>query len=187
MLVSGLDAERRAEPGRAAVVLGEPVDVVVEGVEPGRGEDARLAHAAAEPLAQHPGALGAGAAAVTTTEPTGAPRPLRRQTDSVSNSRAVVRQRVAGGDEAFQMRAPSQCSATPWPSTSARSSCSTASGCTAPPPRLWVCSTQTAAVGTVPQPGGRSSASTSSAVSSPRGARSVRDWMPPCCAAAPCS
>ena len=39
--------------------------------------------------------------------------------------------------------------------------------------------------GPSPSPAGRSSAATASAVSSPPG--TVRDWMPPCCAALPCS
>ena len=148
MLVSGRDPQRVADLGGPAVVLGEPLDVVVEGVQPGRGEHARLAHPAAEPLAQHPGPLGAGGAAVTTSEPTGAPRPLLRQTDRVPNTRAVGRERRAGGDGgvpdagavAVQRDAVRR---RPAPAAPA----ARASGCTAPPPRLWVCSTLTAAVG----------------------------------------
>ncbi len=87
--------------------------------------------------------------------------------------------------EAFQIRAPSQCSAMPCRWVSSRSACRSASGCTSPPARLWVCSTLTALVATVPHPAGRRYGSTTSAVSRPPGA--VRDWIPPCAAAAPCS
>jgi hypothetical protein len=37
------------------VVVSQPVDVVVQRVQPGRREDPDLAHPAAEPLAPHPG------------------------------------------------------------------------------------------------------------------------------------
>ena len=87
-------AERRQRLGQPAgprVVVGQPVDVVRQRVLPGRGEDAGLAHAAAHPLADPPGLGDPLGAADTTSEPTGAPSPLDRQTDSVSKSRAVRR------------------------------------------------------------------------------------------------
>src|SRR5207249_10931154 len=40
------------QAGRVAVVAGEPLDVVLERVEAGRGEHARLPHRAAEDLAR---------------------------------------------------------------------------------------------------------------------------------------
>ena len=61
----GLDRiEVELQPGNArhplgetagvAVVVGEAVDVVIEGVDPGRGEDAGLAHRSAETLLPAP-------------------------------------------------------------------------------------------------------------------------------------
>ena len=132
-------------------------------------------------------ASAARASSVTTTEPTGAPSPFERQTERVSNCAPYDDRGVPVATAAFQMRAPSQCRATPWEDVRVRSASSAASGWTAPPPRLWVCSTLTAWVATVPQPAGRSCAPTSSTVSSPRGAVTVRLEMPPCCAAPPCS
>ena len=83
------DAERRERLGQPAgpgVVVGQPLDVVGQRVPAGRGEDAGLAHAAAHPLADHPRRARSARAVETTTEPTGAPRPLDRQTDMVSKS-----------------------------------------------------------------------------------------------------
>ena len=54
MAAGAASRARRGEAGRAGVVVGEPLDVVVEGVEPGRGEDADLAHAGAVALAPDP-------------------------------------------------------------------------------------------------------------------------------------
>ena len=50
-----LEAADAGEPGGEALgvgmILGEPLDVVLEGVEPGRGDDARLPHRTAQDLA----------------------------------------------------------------------------------------------------------------------------------------
>lgn len=51
--VTGI-GEARCEPAGAFVVLGEPVHVVLEGIEGGGSEDAGLAHAAAECFADAP-------------------------------------------------------------------------------------------------------------------------------------
>src|SRR5256885_6776732 len=48
------------EPAGALVVLGKPLEVVVERIEARRGEDSDLPQAAAEPLAQPPQPGGAG-------------------------------------------------------------------------------------------------------------------------------
>ena len=45
------------EPARARVVVGEPLDVVVERVDAGGGDDPRLAHRAAEEVLLAPRAL----------------------------------------------------------------------------------------------------------------------------------
>src|SRR5437870_2223675 len=52
-----LEAERLGEPPRAGVVVGQSLDVMLERVERGRGDDARLAHGAAEEVFPLPGAL----------------------------------------------------------------------------------------------------------------------------------
>ena len=52
----GSVAQARREPARVRVVVGEPLDVVLERVQPGGGEHAGLAHAAAEHLAEAVGA-----------------------------------------------------------------------------------------------------------------------------------
>jgi hypothetical protein len=101
--------ERLADLARPPVVLGQPLEVVVEGVRARRGQHAGLPHAAAQPLAQ--GArLASRPAASVTTRSRRAPRPLDRQTDSVSNNRpyptAACPVATARPD-----RAPSQCSA----------------------------------------------------------------------------
>ena len=57
-----VDAAGLGQQPRVRVVVGEPLDVVVERVQPGGREDADLAHAAAHPLAPHP-RLGDGVAA----------------------------------------------------------------------------------------------------------------------------
>ena len=49
-----VDAAGLGKQLRVGVVLGQPLDVVVEGVQPGGGQDADLPHAAAHPLAAHP-------------------------------------------------------------------------------------------------------------------------------------
>ena len=85
----------RAGPG---VVVGEPVDVVVQRVQAGGGEDAGLPHAAAHPLADDPGPRRCCSALPTTSEPTGAPRPLDRQTDRVSKSAPYVGSGTPVGD-----------------------------------------------------------------------------------------
>ena len=58
MLVSGARVDREAERGQPVrqpagvpMIVGEPIDVVLERVQPGRRQDAGLTHAAAEHLA----------------------------------------------------------------------------------------------------------------------------------------
>ena len=84
----------------------------------------------------------------TSTEPTGAPRPLDRQTDTVSATAPYSVSGTPSATCAFQSRAPSRCTATPASAVPSRTRRSAASGCTVPPPKLWVFSTATAAVDT---------------------------------------
>ena len=64
MLVCGVDdgqcrclRKARGERRRVLVILGQPLDVMRDGVAPGRRENARLPHAAAQHLAPAVGAL----------------------------------------------------------------------------------------------------------------------------------
>src|SRR5947199_4085306 len=122
-----------------------------------------------------------------TSEPTGAPSPLDRHTDSVSNSRPYRSSGTPSATEACQIRAPSQCSASPCPSASRRRLSNVDSGSTAPPPRLCVCSTATARVATAWYPAGRTIAATVSTSRSAATAGQVRVEIPPIAAAAPIS
>ncbi len=84
----------------------------------------------------------------TMSEPTGAPRPLDRQTASTSATAPYSRSGVPVATWAFQMRAPSMCTRAPTPVAYSRRSRRSPSGSTAPPAKLWVFSTEIAAVGT---------------------------------------
>ena len=82
------------------------------------------------------------------SEPTGAPRPFDRHTDTVSNSPPYVASGTPLATCAFHSRAPSRCSARPADAVTSRSRRRSSSGWTVPPPKLWVFSTTTAAVDT---------------------------------------
>ena len=97
--------EPLGEPARVRVVVGEALDVVVERVEPRRGDDAGLAHRAAEevlepPRLRHPRRDPA------INAPTGQPRPFERQRLTVSNSCAVLGCGNAGGDDGVEEPRP---------------------------------------------------------------------------------
>ena len=79
------------------MVVGEPLDVVVEGMEPGRREDPDLTHPAAHPLASHPRA-GDGVGGTHDQRPHRRPQALRQAHRHDVRTRAVRRQRDAGGD-----------------------------------------------------------------------------------------
>ena len=81
---AGSTPQRLGEEPGVLVVVGQPLDVVVEGVQPRRRQHADLPHAAAEPLAPHPRLGDRRRRCPTTSEPTGAPSPLLRQTASTS-------------------------------------------------------------------------------------------------------
>ena len=100
------------EPLRVLVVLGEPLEVVAAGRSGPRRRaprpDASRRRAGA---GCHGPASAIAASFMTTTDPTGAPRPLLRQTDIVSNSAPYPSSPTPVATWAFQIRAPSQCSA----------------------------------------------------------------------------
>ena len=152
MLVSG--GARQLEPGqlgqplgqaaRVRVVVGEALAVVLERVQARRGEDAGLAHAAAEHLAEAVRARDAARAEPATTEPDRRAEPLREATRDGVERRAPAapgrrrsprprsrgaRRRGAGAARARARPRPR------------RRSC--LDGKTRPPPRLCVFSTQT--------------------------------------------
>ena len=84
----------------------------------------------------------------TSIEPTGAPSPLEKHTVSTSTWAPYVANGVPVATCAFQSRAPSRCTATPTEPDQDRSASRSAIGSTAPPAKLWVFSTETAAVRT---------------------------------------
>ena len=102
-----------------------------------------------------------------TSDPIGAPSPLDRQTDTMSNgaARSVGVSPVAAA--AFHSLAPSQWSPSPARSAQARSARSRSTGCTVPPAKLCVFSTLIAAVDTRCGPA-------SGSASSARASRSTR-------------
>ncbi len=111
MLVSTLAGSTpqasRQQPG-VRVVVGQPLDVVVEGVQPGGREDADLPHPAAHPLAPDPrlgdgvGASRPPASRPARRAPWTGRRPARRRTAPYSASGTPV------ATWAFQIRAPSR-------------------------------------------------------------------------------
>ena len=89
-MVSPGTRARRREAAGTAVIVGQAVDVVLEGVQAGGGDDTRLPHAAAEELAPRC-ARAIMAALPSSTEPTGAPRPFDRQTVTESYGATMSR------------------------------------------------------------------------------------------------
>ena len=78
--------ERLGEASCARVILGESIDVAVEGVDAGRGNDSRLAHGAAHQCLPRR-ACQANSRDVASRAPSGQPRPLLRQSVTVSKRR----------------------------------------------------------------------------------------------------
>ena len=79
--------DRRGERVRGRVVVGKPGQVVVQPVRRPGGQDPGLSHPPTEALPPDPGLSDPVLAVLTSIEPTGAPRPLEKQTLTVSNSR----------------------------------------------------------------------------------------------------
>ena len=90
--------QRLGQPGARAWSSASRSMWCAQRVPAGRGEDAGLAHPAAQPLADHAGPARSARRCRSTSEPTGAPRPLDRQTDSVSKSPPYDGQRHPVGD-----------------------------------------------------------------------------------------
>ena len=83
------------EPSRAGVIVGEPLDVVIERVDARRRDDPRLAHRAAEEVLFAPGALDHRSAEPASSAPSGQPRPFERQIVTVSKRAAIAAGRHA--------------------------------------------------------------------------------------------
>ena len=102
-------AHAAAKRGRAGVVVGEPLDVVVEGVQAGGGQDADLAHAAAVALAPDPGL---GDRVGRADEHRADRRPQALGQADADRCRTGCRSRRSGTPDAtwaFHSRAPSRC------------------------------------------------------------------------------
>ena len=102
---------RRSATPRVRVVLGEPLDVVLEGVDPGRGEDAGLAHRAAQ-HARKRRAPRCRLARPGEHRPAGAPSPFESATPTRSNGAASAAASSPRATAAFKSRAPSRYDAT---------------------------------------------------------------------------
>ena len=124
----------------------------------------------------------------TIIEPTGAPRPLEKHTHRTS---AIAPYAVSGvplATWAFQMRAPSRCTATSDAVAHERSASRSPIGSTAPPAKLWVFSTETAVVRTKKGPmSGANRPEIAARSTWPRGEVQVRMVTPPKAPCAPSS
>jgi len=124
----------------------------------------------------------------TTSEPTGAPSPLDRQTAITSATAPYSRSGVPVATWAFQIRAPSTWMPAPASVANSRRSRRSDSGSTAPPAKLWVFSTAIAAVGTKNGPmSGANSDRIVGRSTWPRGSIQVRIVRPVYAACAPSS
>ena len=105
-----LSRHRGGEELRLGVVLGQPLDVMLQGVQGAGRDDAGLPHAAAEHFAMTAGAM-ITSSEPTIAEPTGAPSPLLKQTLTVSKCSAHRRPEMPLATTALKSRAPSRCRA----------------------------------------------------------------------------
>ena len=135
------------QPG-VGVVVGEPVDVVVEGVEPGRGQDPGLPHAAAHPLAPD-ARLGDRVGGADHERADRGTEALGQADRHDVRDRAVLHEAACRSRRGRSRSAHRPCGcAAPTPVAYSRRSRRSSSGSTAPPAKLWVFSTEIATVGT---------------------------------------
>ena len=92
---------------RVTMVVRQALDVVTQGVKRGGGETAGLAHSAAEEFADAP-RFAMKSRDPANADPTGAPSPLLKHTDTLSNGSAQTRGSIPLATTAFQRRAPSR-------------------------------------------------------------------------------
>ena len=110
----GLGAPPAATRPGPGVVVGQPVDVVVQRVQPAGGQDADLAHAAAVALAPDPRARpSASRAADEHRADRGAETLAQADRDGVELPAPYAASAMPVATWAFQSRAPSRCMATP--------------------------------------------------------------------------
>ena len=139
--------QRLGEAARVGVILGQPRDVVLERVEAGGGEDAGLAHAAAEHLAPAVRAVderlrAREQRADRRAEPLG-----QADADGVERRRQLAARDMPVAIAAFKRRAPSRCRARLLLRVTLAISRISRCGKMLPPPRLCVFSTATSVVG----------------------------------------
>ena len=146
MLPGAASARASAKRARPRVVVGEPLDVVVEGVQARRREDADLPHAAAEPLAPD-ARLGHLLGRADEHRPDRRAEALGQADADGVELPAVVGERDARGDvgvpEPRAVEVHRDAAVAGGLHAAPRSG---SSGCTVPPPKLWVFSTTTSAV-----------------------------------------
>ena len=103
-------ARQRAGVG---VIVRKAIDMVVEGIDAGRGANAGLAHRSAQALLPAPDFIDEIAAAPAITPPTGAPRPLEKSIQAESHPAVMSRAEIPVATQAFSSRAPSMWVARP--------------------------------------------------------------------------
>ena len=108
-----VDAARLGEQPGVRVVVGEPLDVVVERVQPGRGEDADLPHPAAHPLAPDPGLGDRRRRCPTHQRADRRAEPLGQADRQHVGTAPYSASGMPVATWAFQIRAPSRCTPTP--------------------------------------------------------------------------
>jgi len=135
----------RQRPG-VAVVLGEPVDMVVECVSAGGGANAGLAHRAAKALLPAPDLVDEIARAAMTA-PIGAPSPFEKSIQAESHPIVMSLAPMPVATQAFNSRAPSMWVASPFDLAICTISSRSVLFQMVPPPILAVCSTLTTVCG----------------------------------------
>ena len=108
-VMPGSSRQPAGQRRRVRVVVGQPVDVVVERVQRARRDDARLAQCAAEHLLVAPRLLDQRGRA-RQEAPSGAPRPFVKSSQAVSKPAAISAAGTPDATTAFISRAPSMCS-----------------------------------------------------------------------------
>ena len=135
------------EPPRARVVLGEPLDVVVERVERRRGDHPGLAHRAAEQELPLPGLPRSAPRSRRASRPAGSRAPSRSRAVTVSASRPYSAAGMPLATDALSSRAPSRWTARPSSRAVGDRRRSSSSGHTRPPALRCVCSSTTMLAG----------------------------------------
>ena len=139
--------ETVGQPARVAVIVGQPLDVMLERVEAGGGEDAGLAHAAAEHLADAVHAVDELRRAADQRADRRAEALRQAERDGVEPLHPARRRDAAGDDGVEQPRAVEVQTQAALACRRRRSPRTCSNGKMRPPEALWVFSSATAVTG----------------------------------------